>query len=213
MIGAEEDELARLAALTPARSSTARAERRSSVRCSRDPAADDGCPSTRSRRPAPCCPSSAGRRARARRPLHQAGDLQPERRRVDDGMAVVLRREELILRRERTVDLADVDDPPVGAVIDWKFSGRSVKGTTVSPCARAGIAHSGMPRDAQPRHNKASFQNLPASTLLAHAWPPSRDALSVRRRRVALTRVTRTGTPCLCRDDHVLQRWRVALRK
>ena len=44
------------------------------------------------------------------RTLDQAGDLQAERRRIDRGMAVVLRREELILRRERAVDLADVED-------------------------------------------------------------------------------------------------------
>ena len=48
------------------------------------------------------------------RPVHQARDLQLEGRRVDVGMAVVLRRGELVLRRERAVDRPDVERPPVG---------------------------------------------------------------------------------------------------
>ena len=43
--------------------------------------------------------------------VDQAGDLQPEGRRIDLGMAVVLGGEELVARRERAVDGADVEEP------------------------------------------------------------------------------------------------------
>ena len=44
-------------------------------------------------------------------PLHQTGDLQAERRGVEHRVAEVLRREELIARRQQAVDLPEVQDP------------------------------------------------------------------------------------------------------
>ena len=48
------------------------------------------------------------------RPVDESRDLQLEGRQVHHRMAVMLRGEELILRRDRAVDGANVDDPPIG---------------------------------------------------------------------------------------------------
>ena len=46
-------------------------------------------------------------------PVHESGHSQSVRRRVDLGVPVMLRREELVARGEHPVDTADIDDPPI----------------------------------------------------------------------------------------------------
>src|SRR5207249_484434 len=47
-------------------------------------------------------------------PTHQSRELEFVRREIDVWMTVVLRRRELVFRRQRTVDRPHVEQPPVG---------------------------------------------------------------------------------------------------
>src|SRR5262245_18247354 len=47
----------------------------------------------------------------------------------------------------------------IGVGVKFAFAGRSVNGTTVSPCASAGSTHSGRPRAARPATANPLFSN------------------------------------------------------
>src|SRR5256885_6370627 len=96
--------------------------------------------------------------------------------RVDFGMAVVLRREELILRREWTVDLADVDDSPVGR----RYRGEVLRDVGEGYESFALCEDRERPfrnaQNAQSRGREASPEDVPTGALLCHVgsfpWTP-----------------------------------------
>ena len=88
--------------------------------------------------------------------------------RIHLGMAVVLRREELVLRRERAVDRADVERRRSRGV-RWMFSGRSVKGTSVSPCARAGRTHVGKAKGGKARRGETALEHVATGVMCGSA--------------------------------------------
>ena len=86
-------------------------------------------------------------------------------------MAVVLRREELILRRERTVDLANVDDAPVGAGDQDHVLGHVGEGhERLALCERRQRPFR-QTQDAEPGRREAAFENFPTRVLSCHDRP------------------------------------------
>ena len=115
--------------------------------------------------------------------VHQSRDLQAEGGRVDIGMAVVLRREELIPRRERTVDLADIDDAPVGRRGQVDVRGEVREGHQRLALCEGGQHPVRQAQDPQSRDGETPLENVATGALFRHVRPFSKDGLASRQRR------------------------------
>jgi hypothetical protein len=99
-------------------------------------------------------------------------DLQPEFRRIDVGVTVVLRREELVARSERTSDVTNVDDPAVGRRRRVDTCRRQVgEGHERLALRESGNRPFWNAQDAKSGHGETSLEDLPTGALFRHVRP------------------------------------------
>ena len=102
------------------------------------------------------------------RPVDEPRDLEAVRGRVDIGMAVVLRREELVARRELAADLADVDDAPVGGRRQVDVRRQVGERHQRLALRKGGQRPFRKAKDPEARNRQAAFENVATSVLFRH---------------------------------------------
>jgi hypothetical protein len=101
--------------------------------------------------------------------VDQARHLQPERRRIDLRMAVVLRRRPLVDRRERAVDRADVQHAPVWRPLEAHVVRQIREGHHRFTLRKGGQDPLGHPDEAQAGRHQTLSQNVSTCRLVLHA--------------------------------------------
>ena len=108
------------------------------------------------------------------RPFHQPGDLQRKSRGVYHWMAEVLRREELILRSERTVDLSYIESSPFRTrcrIEVRRQVGEGYDGFALRERRDGPVRH----QRQQARRRQSSSHSLSTGDVFRHASPPGRS--------------------------------------
>jgi hypothetical protein len=109
----------------------------------------------------------------AQGPIDEPGHAQAIGAAVEGGVSVVLRREELVPRRQRAVDVADVDDAAVRRPLEDNLVGQVGEGYHRLALGQRRERPFGDPEHAEPRQGQAALEHVAPARLCRHVTTSS----------------------------------------